>query len=190
MHHVGSFRGSVSRLFVCLEKHMHPLIINGNPKPGSLCSAIASEISDRVGGYLINVKDMDMSLTYAADMPENADIALSKDKLSGAREMIFVLPVWWGSYPAAMKAWFDRVLTAGFAFTYNKGSQIPVQLLKGKSADLILTMDSPWWYYLFLKKKNLENNLRYDILGFCGISLNRIHKICNVRSKNRDQLSI
>ena len=44
--------------------------------------------------------------------------------------------------PALMKVFFDRVFLPGFAFKYRGGS-VPDKLLTGRTAHLMVTMDTP-----------------------------------------------
>lgn len=44
------------------------------------------------------------------------DVAEEQDKLRAADAVVLQFPMWWYSVPAILKGWFDRVLTAGFAF--------------------------------------------------------------------------
>jgi len=43
------------------------------------------------------------------------------------------------------------------------------RLLKGKSARLIVTMDSPKWYYSMVYKSPGHNSIKKGVLEFCGI---------------------
>ena len=36
------------------------------------------------------------------------------------KNIIFIYPIWWGSMPAILKGFFDRVFTSRFAFKYKK----------------------------------------------------------------------
>ncbi|MBD3210251.1 hypothetical protein GF318_02615 [Candidatus Micrarchaeota archaeon] len=40
--------------------------------------------------------------------------------ISGSEKLVFIHPVWWYSQPAILKGFFDRVFTAGFAFSFRK----------------------------------------------------------------------
>lgn len=39
-----------------------------------------------------------------------------QESLLWAEHLIIVYPVWWGTMPALLKGWLDRVLLPGFAF--------------------------------------------------------------------------
>jgi NAD(P)H dehydrogenase (quinone) len=65
-----------------------------------------------------------------------------QEKISQADKLIFIYPVWWGTMPAMLKGFIDRVFTSGFAFKYDdKG--LPKGLLKGKEAIVILSTGVP-----------------------------------------------
>lgn len=65
----------------------------------------------------------------------------------------------------------DRTLLSGFAFRYQKGKALPERLLAGKTARLLLTMDSPVWYYRWWLGAPVERTLAKPVLGLCGIQL-------------------
>ncbi len=44
------------------------------------------------------------------------------DLIARADAMLFVFPTWWGSMPAVMKGWLDRVLLPGVGFQLNERS--------------------------------------------------------------------
>ncbi len=47
-----------------------------------------------------------------------------------------------GEDPALMKGFFDRIFLPGFAFKYREGKALPDKLLKGRTAHLLVTMDT------------------------------------------------
>ncbi len=55
--------------------------------------------------------------TYGGMSP---DIAAEQEKLICADIVLLQFPIWWGSYPAIMKGWFERVLAYGFAYGRRK----------------------------------------------------------------------
>ncbi|MEM8932267.1 MAG: NAD(P)H-dependent oxidoreductase [Acidobacteriota bacterium] len=45
-----------------------------------------------------------------------ADIRREQENVAWADLTILQFPIWWGSYPAILKGWIDRVLSYGFAY--------------------------------------------------------------------------
>lgn len=45
-----------------------------------------------------------------------ADVHEEQRKLAAAELLVIQFPLWWYGMPAILKGWFDRVLTAGFAY--------------------------------------------------------------------------
>jgi len=103
------------------------------------------------------------------------DVQAEMDKISSAQYVIFIAPTWWGTVPAILKGWFDRVLLKGFAFDmpdkiFDQG------LLKGKKCLLVITTG---WQKEFFEKKGkiaggqtIEENYWHIIEGvfaFCGM---------------------
>jgi putative NADPH-quinone reductase len=82
---------------------------------------------------------------------------------------VFVFPIWWGGIPALLKGFLDRVLLPGFAFKYRSNSPFPAQLLKGRSADLLVSMNTPPWYFRWVYRMPGLEQMRRTTLGFCGI---------------------
>jgi len=44
------------------------------------------------------------------------DVAAEQAKLAAAELLVIQFPLWWYGMPAILKGWFDRVLSAGFAY--------------------------------------------------------------------------
>ncbi len=128
------------------------LVLNGNPKPDSLCHALAREYarSAEQGGARVTLHHVG-ELAFAPDLhhgydevqPLEPDLQSVQQSLMQAHHLVIVAPVWWGHLPARLKGLLDRTLLPGFAFRYQPGKAHPEQLLAGKTARLLLTMDSP-----------------------------------------------
>src|SRR5690554_5488440 len=61
--------------------------------------------------------------------------------------LVWIHPVWWGGLPAIMKGFIDRLFLLGFAFQYRENFNHYDELLKGKTALIITTLDQPSMYY-------------------------------------------
>jgi NAD(P)H dehydrogenase (quinone) len=89
--------------------------------------------------------------------------------------------MWWGSEPAELKGLLDRLLLPGFAFRYHKDDLFWDRLLAGRSADVIITTDTPSWFLRFAYGNPVVRRWRGQILGFCGFKPLRITKFGPVR---------
>jgi NAD(P)H dehydrogenase (quinone) len=83
--------------------------------------------------------------------------------------------------------WFiDRVFLPGFGFQYRDDSVWWDKLLKGKSARLIVTMDTPLWYFRLINGQPGHKAMEKSTLDFCGIKPVKISSIGPVKhSKKR-----
>lgn len=154
------------------------LIINGHPNKESFCYALAESykkgaISSGIECKLVHLIDLKFNpiliFGYQTVSALEPDLVQIQKDILWANHLVFVYPNWWSTYPALLKGFFDRVFIPGFAFKYQEKSPMPEKLLKGKSARLIVTMDSPKWYYWLINKSPGHNSMKTGILGFCGI---------------------
>ena len=96
-------------------------------------------------------------------------LADAQSSISWAEHLVLVYPIWWGAMPALLKGFIDRVFLPGFAFNYCKGSPLWVRLLSGRSAHLLVTMDTPPRYYRWVYRVPGHNQMKRNILEFSGI---------------------
>jgi NAD(P)H dehydrogenase (quinone) len=101
------------------------LIINGHPNADSFCHALAEAYqkgSASKGNHaaLLHLGDLNFSLNlshgYAHRTELEPDLVMAQEKILWANHIVIIHPVWWGSVPALLKGFFDRVLLPGFAF--------------------------------------------------------------------------
>ncbi|MEZ4937273.1 MAG: NAD(P)H-dependent oxidoreductase [Crocinitomicaceae bacterium] len=173
------------------------LIINGHPDPESLCSSLAKQYkkgADQVGANceLVNLTDLEfspvLSYGYRKRTELEPDLLRVWEQIQEAEHLVFVYPNWWGTYPALLKGFFDRLFLPGFAFEYQEKSPLPKKLLKGKTARLLVTTDTPDWFYSLVFKRPGHNSMKRSILGFCGIKPVKIKTFGPVRNSKSDQI--
>ncbi|MGI9553278.1 MAG: NAD(P)H-dependent oxidoreductase, partial [Aurantibacter sp.] len=87
----------------------------------------------------------------------------------------------WGSVPAIMKGFFDRLFLPGFAFQKREGSLWWDKLLTQKSARIICTMDQPPWYYRLINGRPSHYAMKKLTLNFVGIKPVKITSIGPLR---------
>jgi NAD(P)H dehydrogenase (quinone) len=101
-----------------------------------------------------------------------------------AEHLVFVYPNWWATFPALLKGFFDRVFIPNFAFKYHDNNPYWDKLLKGRTARLIVTMDTPKWYYWLVNRNAGHNALKIGILEFSGIKPVKISVFSPIKSAN------
>lgn len=154
------------------------LVILGHPSSNSFCRAIADayvEGARSAGNEVRRISIGELSFDPVLHEGYNAIQALEPDLLEGqaaitwAQHIVFVYPNWWGAMPALLKGFIDRVFLPGFAFKYREGSQFWDRLLSGRSAHLLVTMDTPPWFFRWVYRMPGHNEMKRTILEFSGI---------------------
>lgn len=158
------------------------LVILGHPSNDSLCHALAESYTKgakKAGAqvkkiYLSEIKfDPILHEGYNKRTDLEKDLLKARELLVWAEHIVLVHPIWWGSTPAILKGFFDRVLLPGFAFKYkNKTDLVPEKLLSGKTAHLIQTSGGYNWVYFFTGNPTLQS-LDMFTFNFCGIKIKK-----------------
>jgi NAD(P)H dehydrogenase (quinone) len=158
------------------------LVILGHPASNSFCGALAERYAQsavraghEVRQLFLGTMDFDPVLRegYQLVQPLEADLRRAQADIVWAEHLTLVYPIWWGGIPALLKGFFDRVFLPGFAFKYREGKAFPDKLLRGRSAHLLVTMDTPPWYYRWVYRMPGLHQVRKTTLAFCGIEPQR-----------------
>lgn len=166
------------------------LIINGHPDPESFCRSL-SEAYKEGAGATGEVRFIDLSTInfepnlkygYRKRTELEVDLIKAREWIEWASHLVFVYPTWWGAMPALLKGFIDRVFLPGFAFRYREGSALWDKLLTGKTAHLIVTMDTPSWYNRLVYRRAGHQVMKRNVLKFCGIKPVRITEITPVKN--------
>lgn len=159
------------------------LVVLGHPDKNSFCGALAEayakgarESGCEVRKLEIGELKFDPTLWKGYNEIQELEPYLVKaqELIQWSNHMVFVYPNWWGTMPALMKGFFDRALLPGFAFKYRNNSVFWDKLLTGRTAHLMVTMDTPPWFYRWVFGRPGHNQMKRTILGFCGIKTTRI----------------
>jgi putative NADPH-quinone reductase len=169
------------------------LIINGHPDKDSFCTELANAYkkgADRSGAEckLVNLIDLQfdpiLHFGYNKRTELEHDLIQIQQDIKNANHVVFVYPNWWATFPALLKGFIDRVFLPKFAFKYRENSPLWDKLLTGKSARLIVTMDTPKWYYRLVYGNPGHKAMKIGILEFCGIKPVRISAFSPLKSSN------
>jgi putative NADPH-quinone reductase len=139
---------------------MRAVIIVANPDPGSFSHAIAARA--RAGlegaGHSVIVHDLcaeGFRATMSAEELEayNGNLPvldpLVEEHIADLRDahtLVFVYPTWWGSVPAVLKGWFERVMVPGVGFVFNEQHKVRPGLTHVRRLVGITTYGSSWRY--------------------------------------------
>ena len=173
------------------------LVILGHPRSDSLCASMAwayAEGARQAGAQVrfLNVGQLAFNPAfqgYDAEQPLEPDLLAAQADITWARHLVWVYPIWWGAMPALLKGFIDRVFLPGYAFKYRKGSSLWDKLLAGRSAELLVTMDSPPWYFRWVTRMPGHHQMKKAILEFSGIQPVRVHSFGPVRSASAERLA-
>ncbi|MBB3697713.1 NAD(P)H-dependent oxidoreductase [Flammeovirga yaeyamensis] len=169
------------------------LIINGHPDQESYNFALAKAyeegaLSTGTKVDRINIRDLDfnpsLQFGYHKRTDLEPDLVDAIEKIKSADHLVWIFPLWWYSYPAIMKGFIDRTFLPGITYELVEGQALPKKLLKGKSARIIVTADSPSWYNKFFMKDPAIHSLKRGTLEFCGVSPVRVSYVASVKGSS------
>lgn len=172
------------------------LIVLAHPQSKSYCAALAQAYADgaRASGAELRVVNL-AELTFnpvgsgSHEKPVALEPALkqAQDDIAWAEHLVFVYPILWGTLPALLKGFIERVFTPGFAVNFRNDSPLWDKLLKGRSARLIVTLNTPPLLYRLLFRRAGHITMKRSILEFCGIAPVKITDIGPMRNASADQ---
>ncbi len=166
------------------------LVINGHPDKESYNYALANAYKKGVKKSTailkeINIRDLDfnpnLQFGYRKRTELEPDLLEAQEKLKWADHIVWIYPVWWGSVPAIMKGFLDRVLLPGFAFKKREGSVWWDKFFTGKTARLICTLDQPPWFYSLINGSPSHKAMKRLTMNFIGVKSVKITSIGPLR---------
>ena len=155
------------------------VIINGHPNSESFNFALAEAYKQgakttNASIEEINIRELqfnpNLAFGYQKRTELEPDLLEAIDKIKKADHLVWVFPMWWYGYPAIMKGFIDRTFLPGITFDFKEGKALPEKLLKGKTARIIITSDTPKWYDSLFMKNPAINQFKKGTLQFCGIN--------------------
>lgn len=155
---------------------MRALLIDGHPDAGRLSAHLLDVYQQALpAGTEITrlaIRDMafdaDLSRGYENVPPLEPDLAAALAAIEACDHLVLAFPLWWGAEPARMKGFWDRILLPRRAFRYHAKDLFWDRLLKGRSADLLVSMDTPPPYLRLVYFDPIGWRYRRQVLGFVG----------------------
>jgi len=178
------------------------LIVYAHPNPASYNHAVKEKVQSilELNGYQVSVRDLyqlkfDPILTgedfkgIKTGNPK-ADVKAEQAFINAADLLVFVFPIWWFNMPSVLKGYIDRVLSYGFAYTFDAAAKQTKGLLTGKKVIILNTTGGPQEAY---ENNGLKDALSKTIdagnFGFCGLEVVWHKYFYAVPGKPREELS-
>lgn len=174
-------------------------ILDGHPAAASLSRhfALAYAQAAESAGHSVRVAHLhDLSFdsdfefgSYRQIKPLEPDLERFLDDLEWSEHLVLLTPMWWGGLPAKLKGLIDRALLPGRAFdTLNVKWGLPKPLLGGRTARVIITSDTPGWFFRLAYRNALIWQIRGQILGFVGFKPSRFNHFSGASDAKPDQV--
>jgi putative NADPH-quinone reductase len=170
------------------------LIILGHPdpRPERLCRALAEayHAGATEEGHdvaVIDVATLDFPLLKSRlewEGPIAESLRVPQEAIAWAEHLVIVFPLWLGTMPALLKAFFEQVLRPGFALDA-KGPGRWEKKLSGRSARIVVTMGMPAFLYKFYFRAHGIRSFERNVLDFVGVS--PIHETLIGMVEGRDE---
>lgn len=176
----------------------HITIIQGHPDSQSrhFGHALADEYAKGCedGGHhvrRIEVAQLDVPILRSKEDFEKGvppdTIRQAQDAIKWADHLVIIYPLWLGSMPALLKAFFEQAFRPGFAFEYQQSGGMAKKLLTGRSARVVVTMGMPAFIYRWIFFAHSLKSLKRNILSFCGIGPTRSTIIGSIEGMSEKQ---
>jgi NAD(P)H dehydrogenase (quinone) len=166
------------------------LLIQGHPDSESFNFALydAYKKGAKASGADIKeiiVRDLEfnpnLQFGYRKRTELEPDLLNAIDKIKWADHLVLFYPVWWGSVPAILKGFIDRVFLPGIVFEKIENSVWWKKFLTGKTGHIVSTLDQPVWYYWLINGRPSYHAMKRMTLNFVGIKPVRTTTIGPIR---------
>ena len=160
----------ISRKRICLlQGHPHA-------EPSHLCHALADAYKQGASEAGLNVKHislakMDIPFLCNPDdfgEPPPEQICAAQEAIRSADHLVIIYPLWLGTMPALVKAFFEQISRNEFAIEQSESGGWPRKMLKGKSARVIVTMGMPSVAYRIFFGAHGIRGFEQSILAMSG----------------------
>lgn len=162
------------------------LVLNGHPAATSLNRSLAETYAEAATGaghevQILHVHDLDFDPNYGfAGYTRWKPLEPALERVLSAFEwsqhIVLVTPMWWGGLPGKLKGLFDRAFLPGRLFDPRNPNRfgMPTPLLTGRTGRILITTDTPAWFFRLRYGNALIRQLRGQIFEFVGIRPTRV----------------
>ena len=151
-------------------------IIVGHARTGTYCEALGEHYARgaKAGGHEVALFatarmrfDPVLREGFERVQPHEPDLKSAYDAIRASDHLVLIFPLWLGTLPAIFKGFLERVLQPDLGGPAKEGRFM--QLLKGKTARVIISMGMPGFIYRYWYGAHALKMLRRNILNFMGV---------------------
>ncbi len=153
-------------------------LIQGHPHkdPSHFCHALADAYQDGAHSASSSIQRLDlaaMDISFLRDpddftKPPPREILDAQEAIRNADHLFIIYPLWLGTMPALVKAFFEQLSRNEFAIADNTEGGWPRKMLKGRSARVVVTMGMPSAAYRIFFGAHGVKGFESGILGISG----------------------
>ncbi|MBP9479018.1 MAG: NAD(P)H-dependent oxidoreductase [Sebaldella sp.] len=151
------------------------VLINGNTKKESIGKTLANEYINKLKNENLNIKTYDVSeFEFHRDLDNGYKTPLSpivseiQNKMAEAKLLVFIIPIYWGTFPGKFKSLFDQLLWPDVAFNLREKKYLWRGPWRGKRVRIIYTLGGSKLTNIFLSRNTGITSLKVS-LNITGI---------------------
>ncbi len=180
---------------------METLILYCHPYEGSYNHAILEavrkgierrrasfDVIDLVGeGFNPVMSSQDLA-GYSKGVWADPKVGEYQNRIAGAAYLVIIAPIWWGTIPAVLKGFFDKVFLEHWAYEITKYGMFKGKIRTIRKAVVISTMNAPKTIYNWFLGNPFKHSLIRITLKFCGIKKVKwfeLYRVVTVGQKKR-----
>jgi NAD(P)H dehydrogenase (quinone) len=152
------------------------LLIQGHPDAESFNFALYEAYKKGAIASRAELKEI-----IVRDLQFNPNLQFGYRKRTELEHIVLFYPVWWGSVPALLKGFIDRVFLPGIVFEKIENSVWWKKLLTGRTGHIVSTLDQPAWYYWLINGRPSYHAMKQMTFKFVGIKPVRTTTIGPIR---------
>ncbi len=174
---------------------MNVLLIDAHPDEGRYCSHLLevyrAALPPGAESTLVALRDLafdpNLAHGYRKRTEWEPDLQRLAAQLDACDHIAFAFPMWWGAEPATLKGLLDRLFLPGFAFAYHENDTFWDRYMAGRSADVIITMDTPPFFLWLAYGNAIIHRWKKQVLGFAGFKPVRILPLGQIKFGGADR---
>lgn len=130
-------------------------------------------------------KEMDFDPVFFPEVSDTKSLEY-QIRFKKADTVVFFYPIWWGTLPAILKGFLDKVLTSDFAYKEEKG--VTKGLLDKKKIMVFTTSEKPTWQHTLVYANINKVFWKRIICDTCDLNLVEYKEFGGIRTTTNEEI--